>query len=253
MGFTTYIKSMTYGLSAVIDSMQSTIHRYPIAISLAVLYVVHRLWRQRQRRSRTLPRSQERVLIIGASSGIGRSIAHEYAAAGSRICIVGRRERELNTVAEECANLLPGVAAHGDGGKHGSSGDVFPVVADFTKADDMVALREKLEGSKSHGVIPRNLNLLLMGVSILPSSVSGWGGLDTLVVCAGVSALRPLLEVAGLERHDGKFSPAQVHTEGVQRTVEVASAAMQGNYFGPLVCAVTFVSLPAFAQGHRIS
>lgn len=69
-----------------------------------------------------------------------------------------------------------------------------------------------------------------------------WNGLDTLVVCAGVSALRPLLELAGLESKDGKVSPPQASTEGVQHTVDVAHAAIRGNYIGPLVCAVTFVS-----------
>ena len=62
-----------------------------------------------------------------------------------------------------------------------------------------------------------------------------------MIVCAGVSALRPLLEVAGLERHDGAFSPPQVTTEGVKHAVGVAEAAMQGNFFGPLVSAITFV------------
>ncbi|KAI1797318.1 NAD(P)-binding protein [Ganoderma leucocontextum] len=189
---------------------------YPIAISLTVLYVAHRLWRLRRRRSRTVPRSQERVLVIGASGGIGRSIAHEYATAGARVCVVGRRDRELNAVADECASLLPRAAVSGADGERGSS-DTFAVVADFTEAEDMVALRKKLE--------------------------ERWSGLDTLVVCAGVSALRPLLEIAGLERKDGKFSPPQCSAEGVQRTVDVANAAIRGNYIGPLVCAVTFIPL----------
>ena len=65
------------------------------------------------------------------------------------------------------------------------------------------------------------------------------------MVCAGVSALRPLLEVAGLERNGGKFLPPQVSAEGVQHTIDVANAAIRGNYIGPLVTAVTFVSSPA--------
>lgn len=66
--------------------------------------------------------------------------------------------------------------------------------------------------------------------------------MDTLIVCAGVSALRPLLEVAGLQQVGGTFVPPKVDLDGVQRTVSAASAAIQGNYIGPLVCAVTFVS-----------
>ena len=71
---------------------------------------------------------------------------------------------------------------------------------------------------------------------------SEWGGLDTLVISAGVSALRPLLEVAGVERRDGAFYPLHAGSEGVRCAVSAGTAAMQGNYVGPLICAVTFVS-----------
>lgn len=132
---------------------------YPIAISLTVLYVAHRLWRLSKRRSRTVPRSQERVLVIGASSGIGRSMAHEYAAAGARVCVVGRRERELNAVADECASLHPRPAVGGPGGDRGSGGDTLAVVADFTNPEDMVALRKKLEERRSHGAAIRTFKI----------------------------------------------------------------------------------------------
>ena len=83
---------------------------------------------------------------------------------------------------------------------------------------------------------------------------SGWGGLDTLVVSAGVSALRPLLEVAGLERQQGAFVPPHASVEGVTHTVEVATAAMRGNFLGPLVSAVTFVrSLISHQPSHLTS
>nr|VWO95902.1 N/A [Ganoderma boninense] len=144
-------------------------------------------------------------------------MAHEYATAGARVCIVGRREHELNAVADECASLHPRAAVGGAPGERGSGGDTFPVVADFTSPEDMVALRKKLE--------------------------ERWSGLDTLVVCAGVSALRPLLEVAGLDRKHGECSPPQASAEGVQHAVDVAHAAIRGNYIGPLVCAVTFIPL----------
>lgn len=64
-----------------------------------------------------------------------------------------------------------------------------------------------------------------------------WSGLDTMLVVAGVSALRPLMAVAGVEDDTSSATAA-----GIQRTVEVATAATTGNYTGPLIAAVTFVS-----------
>ena len=65
-----------------------------------------------------------------------------------------------------------------------------------------------------------------------------WHGLDTLVVTAGVSALRPVLEIAGVG--DGSAA-AQPSVDGVQRVADVALAAIQGNYIGPLLSVVTMV------------
>ncbi|KAH9856525.1 NAD-P-binding protein [Lenzites betulinus] len=188
---------------------------YPVLVSLAAVFLCHRLLHNyRQRRSRRLPRTRERVLVIGASSGIGRAIAHEYASAGSRVCIMGRREQQLNEVAEECAKLLPTRTAEG---ASANAGEILHATGDFNDVHEMVALRERLENE--------------------------WGGLDTLIVSAGVSAVRPLLEVAGLERKDGAFHPPRTDAEGIKRAVSVATAAVQGNYLGPLVSAVTFIPL----------
>ncbi len=59
---------------------------------------------------------------------------------------------------------------------------------------------------------------------------------------AGVSALRPLLEIAGVTRDGKKFNPQDCTLSGLQDGVRIAHAAMQGNYVGPLVAALTFVS-----------
>ncbi|KAI9000519.1 NAD-P-binding protein [Trametes punicea] len=201
-------------LTRAVALMKAAVGTHPFIISVAVIILCHKLLRRprQQRRSRILPQTSERVLILGASSGIGRAIAHEYAARGSRVCIVGRREQQLAKVAEECANLSPHQAA-GDPSERSSA--VLHVKADFSNVEDMVALQDKLEKE--------------------------WGGLDTLIVSAGVSALRPLLEVAGIERRDGVFHPSHASVEGVSHAVSVATAAMQANYIGPLVCAITFI------------
>ncbi|KAI0833265.1 NAD-P-binding protein [Trametes gibbosa] len=202
-------------LVVAVNSVQTALGRRPVVVSLAVIFLCHRLLHNyRQRRSRRLPRARERVLIIGASSGIGRAIAHEYASAGSRVCIMGRREQQVNEVAEECVNLRPTRTADGVFEK---GGEILRATGDFNNVEGMIALRERLENE--------------------------WGGLDTLIVSAGVSALHPLLEVAGLEQRDGVFYPPRTNAEGIKRAVSVATAAVQGNYLGPLVSAVTFIPL----------
>jgi len=46
----------------------------------------------------------ERVLIIGASSGIGKSLALQYAKCGATLCLVARRKEELLNVKDICQN-----------------------------------------------------------------------------------------------------------------------------------------------------
>lgn len=67
-------------------------------------------------------------------------------------------------------------------------------------------------------------------------STVAWNGLDTLAVVAGVSALQPLMVLAGVNDAASSASAA-----GIQHTVDVAAAATAGNYTGPMVAAVTFV------------
>ncbi|KAI0635725.1 NAD-P-binding protein [Trametes polyzona] len=204
-------------MDVLTTALRTALARRHVLLAIAAILISHRLLRHlHHRRSRRLPRTRERVVIIGATSGIGRAIAHEYAAAGSRVCIVGRREQQLNEVAEECASLRPTRTAEREGASD-QPGDVLSVKADFNDVEDMVALRDKLEND--------------------------WGGVDTLIVSAGVSALRPLLEVAGLERRGGEFHPPRADAEGIRRAVSAATAAIQGNYLGPLVSVVTFIPL----------
>lgn len=70
-----------------------------------------------------------------------------------------------------------------------------------------------------------------------------WGGLDTLIVCAGVSAIRPLLEIAGLNKPSSKQSTEQASTENIQKTVDIVNTATKVNFMGPLVSAIAFVRL----------
>ncbi|KAJ7447569.1 hypothetical protein B0H11DRAFT_365760 [Mycena galericulata] len=162
--------------------------------ALALVPILTFLHRGSKRSSR-LPRKNERVLILGASSGIGRSLALEYAKLGAKgVCVVGRRADKISEVVAECNAIK------------GSNTEVLGIAGDFAEAGDMVNLRTQVE--------------------------SQWGGIDTMIVAAGVSALRPLLEIAGAG-----------DKEGIQHVVDIAALATRGNYVGPLVAAVTFIPL----------
>ena len=166
-------------------------------------------------------------MVLGASSGIGRSIAQQYAERGARICIVGRREVLVNEVVAECQKIQSG------GGS--ISEDIFGIAADFANVDDMIRTRTVVEASK----------ILAFSESFFFFEIfKEWKGLDTVVVTAGVSALQPLMAIAGVDSETTFVG--QANKEGIQRVVDVATAATLGNYVGPLISAVTFVSFLAY-------
>ncbi|KAG8853620.1 hypothetical protein FRB91_004628 [Serendipita sp. 411] len=174
-------------------------------------------------RSKRIPPSSERVLIIGASSGVGKSIAMLYAARGTkRVCIVGRRLPQLKQVKEECLSQSRSQSQSRDHGSNEEDNDHILVhVADATRVEDLVALRERLEEE--------------------------WGGIDTVHICAGVSSLRPLLDVAG-----SPYASRATTVEGIKHAQSVALKAIEGNFTAPLLVALTFIpqlqrtsSLPA--------
>jgi len=148
------------------------------------------------------------VLILGASGGIGRSIALHYAANGAKVCIVGRREGELDNVKSECIQARK---------KATESTTFLSVAADFTQPEDMVRVRNEVETS--------------------------WEGVDTVIVCAGVSAIRPLLANAGLEHASSAKSTEQASAENMHKAVDLVNAAAKGNFTGPLVAALAFIPL----------
>ena len=48
------------------------------------------------------------------------------------------------------------------------------------------------------------------------------------------------MNIAGVDAN----STSETTKEGIQRVADVAAAATQGNYVGPLISAVTFVGFP---------
>lgn len=159
-------------------------------------------------------------------SGIGRTLALQYAAAGVKLCIVGRRQSELDTVKAECLR----VQAHRT---KGDSATVLSVVGDFTNPEDMVRVRTEIETGMAH----HHCKDILLKYLVLKA----WKGLDTVIVSAGVSAIQPLMSLAGLKEPRSTTSTTQVSASDMQRAVDTVFKAVNGNFTGPLVAALAFV------------
>jgi short-subunit dehydrogenase len=102
-------------------------------LALALAPIVTFL-RQRSRRSFKLPRQNERILIIGASSGVGRTLAQQYAKLGVKgVCVVGRRADKIAEVVAECNTFKV------------SNTEIIGITGDFAEVDDMVRIRNQLE------------------------------------------------------------------------------------------------------------
>src|SRR5437016_4325118 len=115
----------------------------------------------------TLPDHLQRVLVTGASSGIGRALALELAARGARLVIAARRKAELAQVAEEIASR---------GGARASV-----VVADLAQPGAAAELAAT--------AVSR-----LGGVDVLVNNAGGGGGGLQWVAADGVEA-RDIFEV----------------------------------------------------------
>jgi NADP-dependent 3-hydroxy acid dehydrogenase YdfG len=118
--------------------------RWYIASGIAVLSILYTAYKSQHKRSSKVPERGERVLVLGASSGIGRSIARQYAERGARVCVVGRREALVNEVVAECQK------AQSDGSSISDQEEdfIFGVAADFASVDDMIRTRAIVETSK---------------------------------------------------------------------------------------------------------
>ncbi|KAI1811723.1 short chain dehydrogenase [Poronia punctata] len=160
----------------------------------AIFLLCHHVIGARKHRPRRVGRAEERVLVLGASSGLGRTLVRQYTARGAKVCAVARRSEPLLELARECGDRC------------------LPMVADITIAEDMAGLREQL--------------------------LRQWDGLDTLHICAGVSAVQPVMTLAGIQSGDQDPEVA-----GIQHVATMAERATKGNFFGPLVAAVTFIPM----------
>jgi NADPH:quinone reductase-like Zn-dependent oxidoreductase len=100
-----------------------------LAIALGTLWIL-----KKPSRPSLIPPDTERVLILGASSGVGRSLANLYAQRGARVCVVGRRKQLLEEVVRECLGRST----------QSAKPRVISEAANFSDVDDMVRLRDVL-------------------------------------------------------------------------------------------------------------
>ncbi len=98
-----------------------------------------------------------RVLVTGASRGIGRAVALALAARGSAVAACGRDDTALAALVAEAASASP-------------SGRVVPLAGELTRADDRARLVER--------------------------ACAALGGLDALVLAAGIARHAPLGAIA---------------------------------------------------------
>jgi short-subunit dehydrogenase len=98
------------------------------------------------------------VVITGCSSGIGNSLALLYAKMGATVVLSARREKELQTLAEEC--------------KKAGAGSALVVVTDVSKESDCKSLIEK--------------------------TIANYKKIDVLILNAGVSSMLTVSEMPDL-------------------------------------------------------
>lgn len=101
-----------------------------LAVVLPILLSLRFLRSPPPARPRKIPHCSERVLILGATSGIGREIAHQYSERGAKVCVVGRRQALLNDVARDCGTTC------------------FGVQGDFSNVEDMVRVRDAVDNGQ---------------------------------------------------------------------------------------------------------
>ncbi|WWC90981.1 uncharacterized protein L201_005920 [Kwoniella dendrophila CBS 6074] len=168
--------------------------------------------------------SEERVVLLGASSGVGRDLAHAYAKRGAKVCIVARRADSLQEVKQECINL---------GAKEER---IIVVPADITNTDDLIQVRETVK--------------------------KAWSGLDTVHILAGLPSTSVLLELAGvkLNKQDQNSKSASISRapltysnssdigpskEGLDKVAFEARALSEVNYVGTILSLTCFLPLLA--------
>lgn len=142
-----------------IEATQTAFTLIAVLIPLPILIGFYRWARPRQS---LVPPYKERVLILGATSGVGKEIALAYAHRGCRnIALVGRRQKELDQAVIECierkklgeewemSQEAPGWEEQpGQASENRAKGGILALQGDCTNAEDLIRIREDCRGSE---------------------------------------------------------------------------------------------------------
>lgn len=173
----------------------------------------------------------ERVLILGASTekGVGEALALQYARRGCRdLILVGRNMQGLAAVKKRCIEQAAqgeeydmSDEAPGDEAKLKHESRIHCIAADCSKTEDVDRLRKQVSAK--------------------------FKGLDTLHICFGVSALLPLLGVAGVDpvRSTGKQDSTKVYPDksGLEAVQQAVASASNVNVAGTAICLAAFLPM----------
>lgn len=207
-------------------SLMGTLACLVITVPLAIAF--HFSSRPRTQRIKIY---EERVLILGASNerGVGEALALQYARRGCRdLILVGRNLEGLEAVKRRCIEQAKegeeydmSDEAPGDEAKLQHETRIHCISADCSQAADVDRLRKQVSAK--------------------------FKGLDTLHICFGVSALLPLLGVAGVDpvRPSSKQDANKVYADkaGLEAVQQAVTSASNVNVAGTAVCLAAFLPM----------
>lgn len=114
--------------------------RFPLwllPLTIPILYLLKS--RPLPSRETVIPPDEERVLLLGASSGIGKDLALAYARRGAKVFLLARRADVLEEVRKECEEAAA---------QAGKKAEVLVFRGDMTKVADLVSAREMIVKGK---------------------------------------------------------------------------------------------------------
>ncbi|KAJ2551314.1 hypothetical protein EV175_003740 [Coemansia sp. RSA 1933] len=181
------------------------------ATALVTAFVSYRILRG----MRPMPSvAGRRVVIVGASSGIGRSMALQYAQRGAHLLLCARRKRMLDQVVEDCQSVVV------------QPGTVHAVAGDITDRDTQIALRDR--------------------------AMELWDGMvDYLVLNAGMISVRQVADLWDIDvaTDSQELPPISVDRACADRADGMMRQMMDINLHAPVTVAGLFLPMLAHAKG----
>ncbi|KAG0083520.1 hypothetical protein BGZ93_009650 [Podila epicladia] len=183
-----------------------------VAGALAVPLLAKSLISKAPTRTTLIPENQERVVVIGASSGIGSELARIYAQRKAHVVLVARRQTLLESLVQELSPV---------------AGSILAIQGDVTLPEDV-------------------RRITLESLRFLK------GGVDTLILCAGMISVLPFTELAGTEKTSTQPTGddlAHLLPSNPGAALDASIKIMNLNYHAPLNLTSHF--LPALTQTSR--